>query len=477
MAYDDYDLYDDFGTLNDADFATLDALCAEAIADNASAAMPSISIEIESATSTADSQTSNSRTSPMARYRRQGTLSVTDITSLAWCEVQLDYGLQQKRSRRLADRPRSFRSERTGKEIVVQQQVAARNEQTTNRGRFIHKELEMELKAEEVQIRITSEEERWGLRILNFITSLSSLQAENCVREIPIFGLIEGIAVVGIADELRIEKDGNISTIHLIDTKTRRTDSLPPEEDTVPTKIQLMLYHRLLGILLDPSQQFDYLAFWNQLSLDPGRLFSEVFKAQMRPILGTIEALPSCLADLCMLLDLRVADMRLPPLNHDLTVIYRSQRKYPAPLRPSNTLVVHGESEEEELARAILMSIASEAESAQMAQFQEELQKALRSCQLEHGRSSLQSPTASAVIGTKRFPMDEVRLEEYLHSAIQWWTGHRRARGVTEAQTSRCFSCEYVDGCEWRELKANEKLKLAEARRRRAARAELTMLR
>ncbi|KAJ7060847.1 hypothetical protein C8F01DRAFT_1369720, partial [Mycena amicta] len=53
-----------------------------------------------------------------------------------------------------------------GKEIVVQQDVAARNDKTTKRGRFIHKELELELikpDAEEIQLTITSEEEYWAL--------------------------------------------------------------------------------------------------------------------------------------------------------------------------------------------------------------------------------------------------------------------------------------------------------------------------
>ncbi|KAF7302408.1 hypothetical protein HMN09_00874600 [Mycena chlorophos] len=451
---DEYDAYDDFGALNDADFAVLDAASLQA--------MPRIAIEVESGRS-------QPMLSPMARYRGRRTLSVTDISSLAWCEVQFDYGLQQRRSRRLKDRPRSFKSENTGKEIVVQQDVAARNDKTTKRGQFIHKELERELKPAEVQVVITSEEERWGLRILNFLSSLFSLAVENCTREIPVFGLVNGIAVVGIIDELQIESN----TIHVIDTKTRRSHSLPSEDDTEPTKVQLMLYHRLISVLLNPHIQFDYPAFWNQLGLDGTKTFSAVFVDQMRDVLGNTDVVPSCLQDLAALLDLRVAEMRLPPLNPDLTVVYRSQNKYPAPLRRDQTVPALSvqqpqETEEQELARAIVMSLTSEAEAAQIAVFQAQLQQALLECRRDPEPEATPA-AAAAIIGTKHFPMDDPALDAYLQRSMDWWLGRRKAQGVEERQTRRCLSCEYSNDCEWREQKAAEKLE--SARRKREAMA------
>jgi len=50
------------------------------------------------------------------------------------CEVQFDYGLRQKRSRKLEHRPDSFLSGE-GKEIFVEKAVAARNDLTINRGK------------------------------------------------------------------------------------------------------------------------------------------------------------------------------------------------------------------------------------------------------------------------------------------------------------------------------------------------------
>ena len=50
------------------------------------------------------------------------------------CEVQFDYGLRQKRSRKLGERPASFTSAH-GKKIVVEKKVAAKNELNLQRGK------------------------------------------------------------------------------------------------------------------------------------------------------------------------------------------------------------------------------------------------------------------------------------------------------------------------------------------------------
>jgi hypothetical protein len=98
---------------------------------------------------------SREQSSPFQRYRSWNrVLSVSDLVSPAWyvtmnilkttvpttkldmsrCELQFDYGLRQKRSRKLEDRPASFTSAE-GKIISVEKQVAAKNDRTVQRGR------------------------------------------------------------------------------------------------------------------------------------------------------------------------------------------------------------------------------------------------------------------------------------------------------------------------------------------------------
>ncbi|KAJ7447250.1 exonuclease V [Mycena latifolia] len=576
MSEDEYDAYNDFAGLTEEDFARLDAsygvpdlpqtsqnhagpsiisiegegdfACLDASSGGAgpphpsqNLAGPSITIEVEGSLG----ENLAERRIPIQKYRRRGTLSVTDVISLAWCEVQFDYGLLQRRSRRLADRLPSFRLD-SGKEIVVQQDVAARNDKTTKRGRVIHKELELALRPEEIEIVITGEEERWAFRLINFLSSLVSLDAEGCVREIPVFGIVNDVVIIGIIDELLVRTSAMPETgtkrasdsplpspkrlcqspsptelfpaaptpppqhsIRVIDTKTRRTNSLPSDEDTEPARLQVMLYHRLLTGLLDKAAPIDYSALWTRLDLDPYAPFSEVFIQQTAAILGGGDSLPTCLNDVVLLLRFRVAALGLPALDSMLEIIYRSQNKYSvqrhwgkdkgrATFLPTNR-------EDEDIAKAIELSLADAfkadlatalkesalvdvppAASAHLGDFnfhETPLENVQGPSNIPTGYSTpilnneqrdeqqsihnesaapddflppAQEAAASDIIGTKEFPMDDTLLDTYLTSALQWWQGARKARGVSERQTGRCFSCEYRNDCEWREQKAAE---------------------
>ncbi|SCZ98051.1 BZ3500_MvSof-1268-A1-R1_Chr3-3g06543 [Microbotryum saponariae] len=87
------------------------------------------------------------------------------------------------------------------------------------------------------------------------------------------------------------------------DTKTRKTPTLPYESESKASRLQLMLYHRLLTSLLlkptprsentplDPSpstrgdQAFDWTRLYAHLSLDPNVEFAQAFVRSIEPIL------------------------------------------------------------------------------------------------------------------------------------------------------------------------------------------------
>ncbi|KAJ6479187.1 exonuclease V [Mycena vitilis] len=529
----EYEAFNDFEGLTEEDFARLDATSESSLTSLVlpanDSAMPSVTIELEEV---------QGQGSPIHRYRRNGTLSVTDLISLAWCEVQFDYGMRQKRFRRLADRPASFRAE-SGKEILVQRDVAARNDKTTKRGQFIHKELERELRPEEIQIVITTEEERWALRLITLLSSLVSLSVEGRAREIPVFGVVDGVATVGIIDELAVRDQPEPSTgtkraasdsalpppkrecrtpsppacaaepspaappqcVRVIDTKTRRSNSLPSDEDAEPAQLQVMLYHRLLSALLSVLVPFDFPALWALVGVLPSAAFSSAFLRQATQILGT-ESVPVCLEEVVLLLRTRLGEINLPALDRTLEIIYRPQYKYPelrrsdrgksrAPAPGSST------REDEEVAKAIEMSLtdvfelhlavalkesgallnempppgmqpdsarlnpgSANGEGTTRVLEKEPTVAVLNDCQTQ------ESAGRPDVIGTKHFLMDDAHLDTYLHNALDWWRGKRKPRGVSDRQTGRCFSCEYREGCEWREQKAAEKASEAKLRRR-----------
>jgi exonuclease V len=68
--------------------------------------------------------------------------------------------------------------------------------------------------------------------------------------------------------------------IHILDTKTRQTDSVPAEPDTYGSQLQLMLYHHLLTSLISSSIPFDFNALWSYLGLDNERRFEDGFLVQ-----------------------------------------------------------------------------------------------------------------------------------------------------------------------------------------------------
>ncbi|RPD64631.1 hypothetical protein L226DRAFT_565390 [Lentinus tigrinus ALCF2SS1-7] len=377
-----------------------------------------------------------SKRSPYEQFRswnRQ--LSVTDLAGPSWCEVQFDYGLRQKRYKKLADRPQSFVTEE-GKKITVAPTVAAMNDRTVTRGRSVHKVLEREIQPETVPVSITTAEERWALRLVNMLVSLQTLLDQGLCREMPVFGMVHNQVVTGIIDEIvrkptstpaqasdppppvelnlsrsspnkrssshtprksrskksRQEADpdqpqitsfftpskvdrndsamsvdnGEPSTpppalnplpglntkeqaipgttcysLHLSDTKTRIRPTLPPDEDTYASRIQLMLYHRLLSNLLattEPTiphfQQLEFEVLWERAGVNPQRKFSESFMGQAglspssdntssegSPYLSGL----SCLDDLTAAWRHAVEALNVTGIDRTLTLVYRSQ--------------------------------------------------------------------------------------------------------------------------------------------------------
>ncbi|THH20496.1 hypothetical protein EW146_g870 [Bondarzewia mesenterica] len=289
--------------------------------------------------------------SPYERYRFRGFLSVTDLVSPAWCELQFDYGLRQGRWRNLADRKPSFVSAE-GKTIVVEQKVAAVMDKVKKRGTAVHKKLEKEVRPVEVKVEAATEEERWALRIINLIESMETMMERGFCREISVIGMVNDEIVMGVIDEIRREStvlpqaidrkrvsrsihdtpkktkkrrplsptaehivNSSIpsppptlrlaspprpstppkpthSLLYISDTKTRSMKSLPSDEDALSARLQLMLYHRLLSALLHPD--FSFAPIWHRLGLDVTRPLSDTFIEQA----GLLESPMRCLYDL-----------------------------------------------------------------------------------------------------------------------------------------------------------------------------------
>ncbi|KAH6917068.1 exonuclease V a 5' deoxyribonuclease-domain-containing protein [Coprinopsis sp. MPI-PUGE-AT-0042] len=467
-------------------------------------------------------------------FRRKKILSVSDLVGPAWCEVQYDYGLRQKRSRPIKDRPTSFKTSK-GKEITIKKQVAAQNDVRTKQGQAVHKELEREIRAEEVKVNIASEEERWGLRLVNMMACFRIMQLEGFTREMPVFGIVNGETVTGIIDEIRQEpctkkrlspsperkpspkrRRGSPSNTHLldedwlptsshrqdkarqrseqyklfvVDTKTRSVDWLPPEEDTYQSRLQVMLYRRLLSSLLSLETPFDFRDFWWQVGVDSTVEFSTLFLTQSGLLFSNTDHPTTTLDGLAEEWRSMVADSGVVEVDPNLELIYRLQPKgtnwkgkWSSGMASRASAV---NQEQQDLAKAIAASLApsvpsipgSSTEQANgVGEIDEELQKALYEslkptpttegppppaingapATPEIAASSDNSVTTFKTIGTKQFLYDDAMLQGHLDSVLEFWKGLRQPVGVPPNLARRCEFCEYKEGCEWREERASE---------------------
>ncbi|WAR01313.1 EXO5-like protein [Mya arenaria] len=173
--------------------------------------------------------------SPLSSFR-PGYLWVSDLTRQNWCEQQLYY---------------SF----TVPGLVEEKPVMTE-------GTNLHLE------------RVTSNEDIWGIKVLNLINSLQGfLNGGTVAREIPIFGapFNEGVFIVGLIDELRF--DPEMYLMELWELKTRKRKSMPSKAQCVQHRLQVMLYKKLFDDLVKGNLAKETVA--KHLRLDLKKTFGD----------------------------------------------------------------------------------------------------------------------------------------------------------------------------------------------------------
>jgi exonuclease V len=148
------------------------------------------------------------------------------------------------------------------------------------------------------------------------------------------------------------------NTVHelsLIDTKTRRSNSLPSDDDAFSSRMQLMLYHHLLSALISPT--FSFSAFWEKVQVDPLAQFSDEFLIQSglaRQADGNVVlASAECLDDLTDLWHSTVHSLEVKGVSPTLEIVYRTQPKRTRQTRLNESFGNVADPEARELALAI----------------------------------------------------------------------------------------------------------------------------
>ncbi|XP_067394265.1 exonuclease V [Emydura macquarii macquarii] len=149
-------------------------------------------------------------------------LYVTDLSTQSWCEQQMVYGREQPQLQ--------------APETIV----------LLNTGKSIHLARELEVH-DVVKVQTTSKEDSWAIRILNLLSVIPVLQAGGCVRELPVFGVIEDVFLIGIIDELCYNANGELE---LRELKTRGRPSMPSGAQKKKDYFQVCLYKYMFDAMV-----------------------------------------------------------------------------------------------------------------------------------------------------------------------------------------------------------------------------------
>ncbi|KAI1652955.1 exonuclease V [Daldinia decipiens] len=374
--------------------------------------------------------------SPMQRFRSfpKKPLTVSDLASGAWCELQYWYTLTLlpggKKTRTAAMRG----------------------------GTRVHQTLEDQVHTT-VQVSINTKEEAFALRIWNVIQGLRTLRDVGMTRELEVWGIIEGQVVNGIIDEVshdspnaafeqelsQSESSKGFATsypkqqtsmadflepprkkFYLTDVKTRGSGRLPTGAALRPARVQLFLYHRLLGEMA--SGAVDFTAILDRYGLTADALFSDAFMAQVGDLHDEI---------------FYDADSDVGGASSSRSTRSGCDTDWPDPssnLLPQDLIRYRSITQmlpllQSELRETFPQGAATIGE--------------LLAVQYRHREDC-------RILGNNSFPNDPEALEGYLRQNFKWWRGERDAEGVSIEETYKCRSCEFAESCQWRKDKETE---------------------
>ncbi|OIW08584.1 hypothetical protein TanjilG_03260 [Lupinus angustifolius] len=293
------------------------------------------------------------------RFRTRRALSVTDLTSTEWCEKQMEFSLQ------------------IGKRKVTQAMKA---------GIARHAKLEQEV-ITRVEVKIKSREDGWALKFLNFINGVNQLLFEGLTRELPVVGIVEGVWMVGVIDEIRMPLTENDHNPVLIDTKTRSQYKLPSEpQQRNGRHAYSTTYIILLGVEL--LQLMCYKCLWDNSVADdfPSMKFFTFFGLNPQ-------------YNLCEDLKIMSADSGFSASTLDDVVRYYS-----------NTCKMLAPAHDQLLLRY-------------------EYQK-------DH-----------SLLGEDKFAYDSVWLKNQICCCLEFWHGEREASYASEDERWKCGFCQFANVC------------------------------
>ena len=388
--------------------------------------------------------------SPLERFRTKPkkALSVTDLVSPSWCELQYWY--------------------------VLTKHGRKRRTPAMRQGSAVHKTLEDQVH-QTVRVDIETKEDAWGLRIWNIIQGLRTLRETGMTRELEVWGIVDGLVVNGVIDELSyicpdkdLEEEVTARTAHgkadqnvvpadqstitsflkpaygqqgvlkslrsmrkktdkiyLTDVKTRGVKTVPKGASFRPTLMQLMLYHLMLSDLA--TNKIDANVLFNRYELNQTANFSDSFIAQLGSLNETFYDAPTESSQ----------SQELPDSISDRD--------------PVQVLLDHNSL------RSLWNLMIQEFQNTMPAGI-ESIGNVLK--------AEYRNQTDGSIQGIKTFLYDRSVIQNYIDDEMRWWKGERDAQGVSIEEAYKCRSCEFAEECGWRKAKIEEATNAQRARSR-----------
>ncbi|KAM4054546.1 exonuclease V - a 5' deoxyribonuclease domain-containing protein [Hirsutella rhossiliensis] len=397
--------------------------------------------------SNAGPETTDDR-SPLQRFRSfpRKPLTVSDLTSGAWCELQYWYTL----TRLPGGRRTRTKAMRGGSKVhqVLEDQVHTR-----------------------VKIDVVTREDGFALKLWNLVQGLRTLRETGLTRELEVWGMVDGNLVNGIIDGVSHEnpnpefekelssqesdpglkqstltdyfppkKDTNGAAsapkVYLTDVKTR--GSVAPVSKVLlrPAKIQLLLYHRFLADMA--SGRLDFFAMFRRYGLNPDSVLSDAFLAQIADVHED-----------------EFYDAPSSPTKPDNDVDDESDHGSTASSWTGDALKYRTLRE--------LLSLVLEEIKLAFPQGQDSLGHMLR-VQYIHREDARE-------LDVHDFPVSRQALDAYLGKYMSWWRGERKAKGVDIEEAFKCRSCEFANDCSWRQSMDEERVQRVQSRMQTLRRA------
>ena len=312
-------------------------------------------------------------------------------------------------------------------------------------GSAVHKVLEDHVHTT-VAVDIKSKEEHWGLRFWNVIQGLKTLRETGMTRELEIWGVVDGLVVNGVIDELSY----NCPKPELEETedKANTAKNLPE-----PAADQMVITDFLTGRTLESNGTDVISKPRSSLPEKPSKIYiTDVKTRGIKHIPNKVSA-DEVIDRYALKADALFSDgfiAQLGSLNadddedddHQTLDNPPTTQEDPAPSQDSITVLLAHNSLRKlwtlmmrELARTFPAGAAS-------------IGAVLR--------AEYRTPTDGAILGNKTFLYDDNVIGEYLSSGMRWWRGERPAEGVCVEEAYKCRTCDFFDECSWRRNKIEE---------------------